>query len=167
MTRPAPIRFTDLAHPVYPEAAQPFRDGLTAYGATVQLEPEALLQAAVDRTGLTDLGDPAFRERLGVLCSSLREETGLCVRGAPRFSGDALFAAHQGSALGITATTAAVAAGTRIDDRACGGTESKDGKEGELGQGLHGRSSRELMGRRKVSPPTRNGSMTGRYWRAP
>ncbi|KHO21611.1 sulfotransferase family protein [Mycolicibacterium setense] len=75
--RPAPVRFDDLASPVYPPAAQPIRDGLAAYGATVDLHPEALLTAAIERTGLDDFGDPAFRERLEVLCTALRDEAGL------------------------------------------------------------------------------------------
>lgn len=61
---PAPIRFTDLSEPVYPEAAQPIRDGLAAYSATVQLEPDVLCATAAERTGLHDWGDPAFRGRL-------------------------------------------------------------------------------------------------------
>ncbi|OLO99894.1 sulfotransferase family protein [Mycolicibacterium porcinum] len=77
MQRPAPIRFDDLANPVYPPAAQPIRDGLAAYGANLDLNPEALLTAATERTGLDDFGDPAFRERLDVLCTSLRDEAGL------------------------------------------------------------------------------------------
>lgn len=77
MRRPAPIRFDDLANPVYPPAAQPIRDGLAAYGANLDLDPEALLTAATERTGLDDFGDPAFRERLDVLCTSLRDEAGL------------------------------------------------------------------------------------------
>lgn len=75
--RPAPVRFDDLANPVYPPAAQPIRDGLAAYGATVDLHPEAFLTAAIERTGLDDFGDPAFRERLEVLCTALRDEAGL------------------------------------------------------------------------------------------
>lgn len=75
--RPADIRLTDLAAPRYPEAAQPIRDGLAAYGATLTLEPDALLDAARARTGLDDFGDPAFLERLEVLCRALREEAGL------------------------------------------------------------------------------------------
>mgnify|MGYP000051727142 CR=1 FL=1 len=75
--RPADIRLTDLADPVYPEAAQPIRDGLAGYGATLQLEPEALLEAAAARTGLTDFGDPGFRDRLDILCAALRNEAGL------------------------------------------------------------------------------------------
>ncbi|HNF04724.1 MAG TPA: sulfotransferase, partial [Mycobacterium sp.] len=75
--RPADIRLTDLADPVYPEAAQPIRDGLAGYGATLQLDPAALLDAARARTGLADFGDPAFRERLEILCTALQTEAGL------------------------------------------------------------------------------------------
>jgi hypothetical protein len=75
--RPAPIRFDDLANPVYPPAAQPIRDGLAAYGAILDLSPAALLTAATERSGLNDFGDPAFRERLDVLCTALRDEAGL------------------------------------------------------------------------------------------
>jgi Sulfotransferase family len=75
--RPADIRLADLANPVYPAAAQPIRDGLAAYGSTLHLEPEEMLAAAEQRTGLSNWGDPAFRERLDVLCAALREEAGL------------------------------------------------------------------------------------------
>lgn len=75
--RPAPIRLADLADPVYPAAAQPIRDGLAAYGATLRLQPEEILAAAEQRTGLNNWGDPAFRERLDVLCTALRDEAGL------------------------------------------------------------------------------------------
>ncbi|WP_328356332.1 sulfotransferase [Mycobacterium sp. NBC_00419] len=77
VARPAPIRFTDLADPVYPEAAWAMREALAGYGAILELDPQALLSAATERTGLDDFGDPAFRERLDVLCASLREEAGL------------------------------------------------------------------------------------------
>lgn len=75
--RPAPIRLTDLADPQYPAEAQPMRDALAGYGAILQLTPEAMLAAAEERTGLSAWGDPAFRERLDVLCRSLRDEAGL------------------------------------------------------------------------------------------
>lgn len=75
--RPAPIRFDDLADPVYPPAAQPIREGLAAYGANLDLHPEALLNAATERSGLDDFGDQAFRKRLDVLCTALRDEAGL------------------------------------------------------------------------------------------
>ncbi len=77
VARPAPVRFTDLADPRYPEAAMPMREALAGYGATLEINPEAMLLAASERTGLDDFGDPAFRERLEVLCSSLRDEAGL------------------------------------------------------------------------------------------
>ncbi|MCV7225408.1 sulfotransferase family protein [Mycolicibacterium komossense] len=75
--RPAAIRLTDLADPQYPEAARPIREALGAYGATLQLSPEAMVSAAAERAALSDFGDLAFRERLRVLCASLREEAGL------------------------------------------------------------------------------------------
>ncbi len=77
VTRPAPIRFTDLADPVYPAAALPMREALAGYGAILELTPAAMLAAAAERTGLDDFGDPAFRERLEVLCAALRAEAGL------------------------------------------------------------------------------------------
>ena len=75
--RPAPIRFTDLANPVFPEAAQPMREALAAYGAILELTSEALLATATERTGLDGWGDGSFIERLDVLTASLREEAGL------------------------------------------------------------------------------------------
>ncbi len=75
--RPADIRLTDLSDPVYPEAAQPIREALAGYGAILQLDPAAMLRAAEERSGLEDFGDPAFRDRLEVLCASLRDDAGL------------------------------------------------------------------------------------------
>jgi hypothetical protein len=75
--RPKPIKFTDLADPVFPEAAQPMREALAGYGSILQLTSEALLATATERTGLDGWGDDSFRERLDVLTASLREEAGL------------------------------------------------------------------------------------------
>ena len=75
--RPPAIRFTDLAAPVYPPQAQPIRDGLAAYGATLELDPDVMLTSARDRTGLDDFGAPAFRPRLDTLCHSMREQADL------------------------------------------------------------------------------------------
>lgn len=77
VARPAPIAFDDLAAPVYPEAARPLRDGLAAYGATLDLSPQALMSTAVDRAGLTDFGEDGFRDRLEVLCDALDTEAAL------------------------------------------------------------------------------------------
>jgi len=75
--RPDPIRLDDLASPAYPESATPMRAGLGAYGATLDLSPAALMSTASERTGLDHWGDPAFRERLEILCTALRTEAGL------------------------------------------------------------------------------------------
>ena len=75
--RPASIHLTDLSAPSYPEASRPMREGLAAYRATLELTPKALLQTAIDRTELDDWGDPAFRERLDVLCGSLAGQADL------------------------------------------------------------------------------------------
>ena len=58
--RPKPIRLTDLANPVFPEAAQPMREALAGYGSILQLNSEALLAAAAERTGLDGWGASAY-----------------------------------------------------------------------------------------------------------
>lgn len=75
--KPEPVRLDDLAAPLFPEAALPLREMLATYGATLELTPEALLATASERTGLSDFGDPAFRERLDLLCAALQTEAGL------------------------------------------------------------------------------------------
>ena len=75
--RPDPIALDDLADPVYPEAARPIREALAAYGAALDLTPQALMSTAAERTGLSHWGDPGFRERLDVLCEALRTEARL------------------------------------------------------------------------------------------
>ncbi|KUI28600.1 sulfotransferase [Mycobacterium sp. GA-2829] len=77
VARPAPIAFDDLAEPVFPAAAGPMREALAAYGAALDLSPQALLATARDRAGLTDFGDDGFRARLEVLCASLTTEAAL------------------------------------------------------------------------------------------
>ena len=75
--RPDPVRIDDLGDPVFPSEAAPLREGLAGYGATLQLTPAALMAEANGRTGLTDFGAPAFRDRLDVLCAALNSEAGL------------------------------------------------------------------------------------------
>jgi hypothetical protein len=79
--RPQAIRLTDLAAPEFPAEGRVILDGLGAYGATLDLEPAALLAAATARTGLDDFGDAAFRPRLDALCRSLREQSELSSAG--------------------------------------------------------------------------------------
>jgi len=79
--RPEPIALDDLADPIYPEASNPIRAALAAYGVALELTPHALMSAASERTGLNQWGDPGFRERLTVLCEALRTEADLSTTG--------------------------------------------------------------------------------------
>jgi Sulfotransferase family len=75
--RPAPVRIDDLAHPRFsPETAE-ILTAMAAMADAVQLEPDALMEAAVAKTGLSDFGDDTFREPLDVLCTAFRTEAGL------------------------------------------------------------------------------------------
>lgn len=75
--RPAPVRIDDLAHPRFsPETAE-ILTAMAAMADGVQLEPDALMDAAVTKTGLSDFGADTFREPLDVLCAAFRTEAGL------------------------------------------------------------------------------------------
>jgi hypothetical protein len=75
--RPAPVRIEDLAHPRFsPETAE-ILTVMAAMADGVQLEPDALMEAAVAKTGLSDFGDDGFRDPLDVLCTAFRTEAGL------------------------------------------------------------------------------------------
>jgi hypothetical protein len=75
--RPAPVRIDDLAHPRFsPETAE-ILTAMAGMADGVQLEPDALMDAAVAKTGLSDFGDDGFREPLDVLCTAFRTEAGL------------------------------------------------------------------------------------------
>jgi hypothetical protein len=74
------VRIDDLARPRWPEAAQPFVEGLTAHGEALgigAIAPDRVMVAANEQTGLDTWGDGAFRERLEVLCAALQTEAGL------------------------------------------------------------------------------------------
>ncbi len=79
--RPGPVVLDDLAEPRFPAEVEPVIAMMTESGAGLTLDPAAMLAAAVADTGLDDFGDPAFRERLDVLCGALRNEAGLESRG--------------------------------------------------------------------------------------
>ena len=79
--RPAPVRIDDLAHPRFsPETAE-ILTAMAAMADGMQLEPDALMDAAVAKTGLSDFGDDGFREPLDVLCTAFRTEAGLSATG--------------------------------------------------------------------------------------
>ncbi|MCU1449042.1 MAG: putative sulfotransferase [Acidimicrobiales bacterium] len=67
----------DLASPRFPADIAPIREAMADMGAAVVLEPDALMAAAVDQAGVDDFGDPAFRERLDVVCTALQTDVSL------------------------------------------------------------------------------------------
>ena len=75
--RPSPIRFDDLAHPRFSDAARSILDMMEEAGSSVTLEPAPLMASAVAATGLKDFGSPDFVPRLDVLCRALRHEARL------------------------------------------------------------------------------------------
>jgi Sulfotransferase family len=77
VSRPDPVRVDDLRNPQFLPDARPILDVLAEHGKTMSLEPDVLCAAAEEQTGLATWGDGAFRERLDVLCRSLREEVPL------------------------------------------------------------------------------------------
>jgi hypothetical protein len=75
--RPAPVVIDDLAEPRFPPEMEPVRAVMADVGATLSLEPDALMHAAVAETGLDDFGPTDFVERLELICQCLTKEAGL------------------------------------------------------------------------------------------
>lgn len=75
--RPADVRIDDLAEPRFSAEAEEIISAMSAMAAGCPLEPEVLMELAVQSSGLDHFGDDSFREPLEVLCRSLREEAGL------------------------------------------------------------------------------------------
>ncbi|HKA16104.1 MAG TPA: sulfotransferase [Myxococcota bacterium] len=78
----APIHIDDLSEPRLPFALR----ALNALGGPIarwvlSLDPEDLLAAASARTGLTDYGDPSFREPLAVLLEAFEHDADLSAVG--------------------------------------------------------------------------------------
>jgi hypothetical protein len=69
--RPAPVRIDDLARPNFPQHVAEVRATMAQMASGLSLEPDALLAAAREATGLDDFGDEAFVERLRVLTHAL------------------------------------------------------------------------------------------------
>lgn len=80
-TAPPAVRIDDLATPRFPDSARAAFAAMAEMAPQCVVEPEALMEVAVAQTGLTDFGDPGFREPLGILCTALRTEVGLSPRG--------------------------------------------------------------------------------------
>jgi hypothetical protein len=72
--RPAPVALTDLALPQFSPEARAILDLMAEAGRGMTLQPEALLYAAEEETGLHDYGNVDFVERLNLLCDTLQRE---------------------------------------------------------------------------------------------
>ena len=81
MSRPAAVRIDDLATPRFPPEIEPIRAVMAEMGATLTLEPDALMGAATEETGLHDFGPPDFADRLALICDCLTKEAGLAPAG--------------------------------------------------------------------------------------
>ena len=90
--RPPPVAIDDLVEPRFSDEVRAILDMMSEAGAGVTLEPEPLMAAAVEQTGLDDFGPTDFVERLDVLCRALRTEAGLNSAG---------MAAQQGMLTGL------------------------------------------------------------------
>ncbi len=71
------MRIEDLAHPRLPLPLRALNLAGRPFARGVRLDEADLLAAARRRTGLSDFGEPAFREPLRVLLAALEGEAGL------------------------------------------------------------------------------------------
>src|SRR4029079_10779724 len=71
----------DFADPVFPPAVATMRAKLSGLAERRPLVPEALMEAAVEQTGLDDFGDLSFVDPLEALCAGCRETAGLSAMG--------------------------------------------------------------------------------------
>ena len=78
---PEAVRLDDLAVPRFPEPAATMFTAMAEMASSFILEPEALMEVAAERTGLSDFGDGSFREPFDVLCTALRTEAALSPHG--------------------------------------------------------------------------------------
>ncbi len=78
---PPAVRLDDLATPQFPGMAAGAFAAMADLAPGCLLEPDALMEIAAEGTGLSDFGDPSFREPLSVLCTALRTEAGLSPHG--------------------------------------------------------------------------------------
>jgi hypothetical protein len=76
-SRPAPVTIDDLAEPRFTDEVKAIRAMMAEAGASLSLQPQELMAAAAQETGLDDFGPTDFVERLDVLCRALRTEAGL------------------------------------------------------------------------------------------
>ena len=76
-SEPPVVVLDDLAEPRFSPEVRELLAAMSSMASACVIEPDALRQAAVDRTGLDDFGDPAYEEALDVLTAAFRDEAGL------------------------------------------------------------------------------------------
>jgi hypothetical protein len=74
--RPDAVHIDDLAVPRYNDEVRAILDFMDEAGAQIVLEPSELMATARTETGLEDFGSDDFVERLGILCTAMRDEGG-------------------------------------------------------------------------------------------
>jgi hypothetical protein len=79
--RPAPVVIDDLAVPRLSVEAGSIMAMMADAADDLELDPEPLMAAASEQTGLDDFGELDFVERLDVLCFALRNEADLTPAG--------------------------------------------------------------------------------------
>ncbi len=71
------VRITDYAHPRFPLPLRLANASRPLLRALVSLEPDALIEAAQRKTGLTDFGPDSWREPFRILVDAIRREADL------------------------------------------------------------------------------------------
>jgi Sulfotransferase family len=74
--RPAAVHIEDLAEPRYSDEVRAILDFMEEAGSQLALDAGELMAAASAETGLQDFGSDDFVQRLGLLCSAMRDEGG-------------------------------------------------------------------------------------------
>ncbi len=77
MSAAPPIQIDDLAHPRLPLPLRALNLAGRPFARAIRLDEDGLLAAARRSTGLSDFGDPGFREPLRVLIQAFEREAGL------------------------------------------------------------------------------------------
>jgi hypothetical protein len=81
VSRPAPVVLDDLAAPRFPPEIDQLRAAMAEMAPSCPLQAGAICDAARQQTGLDDVGDGRFFDRLEILCAALRTEAGLSAPG--------------------------------------------------------------------------------------
>jgi hypothetical protein len=74
VSRPAPVLLDDLGAPRFSPEITELRAAMAQMAPACPLDATAICEAAESETGLHDMGDPGFGDRLDVLCAAIRGE---------------------------------------------------------------------------------------------